>query len=179
MQANEIVARWLEVIAETADAHAAYLSNARWTTIATGALIKVGLEASAGQKLRAAARGFADPEYGRSEYLTLDVSIYDQATWGPPLFIAEHENAADLEKIQYCAWKLLTTQAKRRVLVAYYGRKYTYEDLIEGVREVARANPGQTAPRDLIVIAAPWGDRPRSNEVLTASFVSAIVGELG
>jgi hypothetical protein len=49
-------------------------------------------------------RGNRD-SYGRSEYLTLDVAITD-SNWGPPLFIAEHENAPWPEKIKYDAWKV-------------------------------------------------------------------------
>lgn len=181
MLAKEIVSRFVDSVAQTADAHEAYLSDTRWTTIATGALIRVGQEASSGIKVRAAARGFKDPNYERSEYLTLDVCVYDDDTWGPPLFIAEHENSRYLKKVQYCAWKLLATEATRRVLVAYYDSKKVdrkkFAALVAKVQEVAKANPGSTAPRDVVVIAAPWGARPGSVDALRELFDYAIVGK--
>lgn len=60
--------------------------------------------------------------WGRSEYLTLDVAITDPNSWTSPLFIAEHENNGSLARVQYDAWKLLSVESRRRILVAYFGR---------------------------------------------------------
>ncbi len=176
MMANEIVTAFLDALMKNDAAHAAYVSNPAWTALATAALIEAGVAASPGKEVRAAARGTKDPDYGRSEYLTLDVCVYDDATWGPPLFIAEHENSRDIVKVQYCAWKLLSTQAARRVLVAYYANNVGMKGLVAAVKEVASANPGGEIPRDVLVIAAPWDAKPATNVELRARFESAIVG---
>ena len=176
---NEIVTAFLDALVKHPGAHAAYVSNPAWTPLATAALIDVGVACSTGSKVRAAARGTKDPDHGRSEYLTLDVCVYDDSTWGPPLFIAEHENSRDIDKIKYCAWKLLVTEASRRVLIAYYSASVGMKGLIAAVREVAAANPGARIPRDILLIAAPWDARPANNEHLRAAFQSSIVGVLG
>lgn len=179
MMANEIVKAFQDAITKNQDAHLIYSSsNPAWTTLATAALVEVARSASTGKEVRVAARGFKDPEYGRSEYLCLDVCAYDNATWGPPLFIAEHENSTDVKKIQYCAWKLLVTEASRRVLVAYYMPKVGFDGVVKAVREVSEANPGRGAPRDLLVIAAAWDAKPVSPETLRTLFESQIVGKL-
>lgn len=176
MMANEIVTAFLDELVRHHDAHASYsTSNPAWTSIATAALVEVARSASVGKEIRVAARGHKDP-YGRSEYNCLDVCAYDNATWGPPLFIAEHENSNDMERVQYCAWKLLVTEAARRVLVAYYAPKVGLEGLVAAVRKVSEENPGRDAPRDVLVIAAPWDAKPASAEELRRLFESRIVG---
>ncbi len=180
MTANEIVATFLDALLKNDTAHAAYVSNRSWTALATAALIEAGMAASTGEKLRAAARGTKDPDYKRSEYLTLDVCVYDNASWGPPLFIAEHENSSDVLKVQYCAWRLLCTQASRRVLVAYYAKTVGMKGLVAAVHEVAAAvaaaTPGGEVPREVLVIAAPWEASPATNVELRALFETSTVG---
>lgn len=178
MMANEIVKTFLDALTKNRDAHLAYASNPAWTTLATTALVEVAQTAAAvGKDVCVAARGFKDPEHGRSEYQTLDVCAYDNATWGPPLFVAEHENSAFVGKIQYCAWKLFITEAPRRVLVAYYTPKVGFDGLVNAVREVSEANPGRDIPRDVLLIAGPWDAKPGSTEELRGMFKSQIVGK--
>lgn len=178
MLANEIVNAFLDALAKNSDAHVTFgASNPAWTAVATSALVDVARAASDGRDVRIAARGHRDP-YGRSEYNCLDVCAYDNATWGPPLFIAEHENANDIERVKYCAWKLLITEAAHRLLVAYYPPKVGFDGLVKAVREVAEANGGRDKPRDVLVIAAPWDAKPASLEALRSLFRSQIVGKL-
>lgn len=175
MLAKEIVTAFLDEVTSDRDAASKYLKNTTWTLLATGALVKVAGRSSEGRDVHVAARGFKDPTYGRSEYLSLDVCAYDNSSWGPPLFIAEHENSPSLEKIRYCAWKLLVTEATRRVLVAYFTEEFS--SVVNAVKQVAAANPGGGAPRDVLVIAAPWGARPSSLDELRGLFQSQIVGD--
>ena len=148
-----------------------YLQDQTWTPRATFALVQAGVKAFPdGLKV---ARGHRD-SYGRSEYLTLDVAITD-SSWGPPLFIAEHENAPYPEKIKYDAWKLLVTEAKRRVLVGYFGpgtKIQTFEELRAAVEEVCRDNPG----KDILLIGGEWAAVPKSAEELRKVYQTAIVG---
>lgn len=58
-------------------------------------------------------------KYGRHEYLTMDLTVYDDNKWECPTLIVEHENSPSGAKLQYCAWKLLSVYAKARILVAY------------------------------------------------------------
>lgn len=178
MMANEIVSAFLDALVKNQDAHLIYSSsNPAWTQLATAALVEIARGATSGKEIRVAARGFKDPDYARSEYQTLDVCAYDNATWGPPLFVAEHENSADVTKVQYCAWKLLITESARRVLVAYHTPKLGFDGLVNAVREVCEANPGRDVPRDVLVIAAPWDAKPASLDELRGIFKSHIVGK--
>jgi len=122
MDAREIFDSYFSFIAEQgATALADYTQNVLWTPRATIALAHVGLKVfPAGE---AVAKGRAsENEWGRSEYLCLDVTIADLKTWGPPVFVAEHENSPLRSRVQYHAWKLLSVDARRRVLVAYWGK---------------------------------------------------------
>jgi hypothetical protein len=88
MRANEILDAYVDGLLVTPDVWAKFSNCTAWTAEATRALVHVGLLAfPAGQPI---ARGHRD-RFQRSEYLTLDVCINDPATWGPPIFIAEHE----------------------------------------------------------------------------------------
>jgi hypothetical protein len=115
MVASEIFDHYLTSLLETPNVWDLYSNATLWTKEATRSLVHAGLHAF--PKGQSAAKGYKD-SYQRSEYLTLDVCIDDLETWGPPLFIAEHENAPRRAKIQYCTWKLLATVTQRRVLVA-------------------------------------------------------------
>lgn len=148
-----------------------YLHDHAWTPRATHALVMAGLKAFPdGGKV---SRGNRD-SYGRSEYLTLDVAITD-SNWGPPLFVAEHENAPWPERIKYDAWKLLVVEAKRRMLVGYFGsmtRIETFDKLRKAVEEVCQDNPG----KDILLVGAEWGAVPKTLSELKAAHRTAIVG---
>lgn len=97
------------------------------------------------------------------------------SNWGPPLFVAEHENAPWPEKIKYDAWKLLVTEAKRRMLVGYFGAKTrikSFEELRAAVEEVCQDNPG----KDVLLVGAEWGAAPKTPAELKAIHRTAIVG---
>jgi hypothetical protein len=176
MLANEIFDHYLTSLLETPSVWLQYTDAALWTKEATRSLVHAGLQAFPnGQGV---AKGYKD-SFQRSEYLTLDVCIDDLETWGPPLFIAEHENAPRRAKIQYCAWKLLATVSQRRVLVAYYDSKSDVRDLPaleEAVREVCRDNPGREVPKDLLLFAADYNARPSSARGLRDAHTLSIIG---
>ena len=171
MDTERVFNEFLDALVEAPGAYKSYVWNSLWTQLATAALIKAGLAAAEGhgKKLCAAARNHKDERYGRSEYLTLDACIYDDDNWGPPLFIAEHENSKYPAKVQYCAWKLLVTEARCRVLVAYYTTDLGLDGLVDALRTVAGAN-ARMAPRGFTLIAAPYEGQPESNAELRSMF---------
>ncbi|MDI7268838.1 MAG: hypothetical protein QME96_12675, partial [Myxococcota bacterium] len=134
---------------------------------------------TAGRREFPAAEGATRPRKdssGRSEYLTMDVMLFDDATWGPPLFVAEHEQSGDAWQVRYSAWKLLVVEARRRVLVTYFGEGTgirNVDQLRDLVREVCRENK----KKDIIVIAAPCNAKPKTAEELRSMHESVIVGE--
>lgn len=143
-----------------------------WTARATLALVKAGRRVTGA--VEAASRGTKD-RYYRSEYLCLDVTLYDNAGWKPPLFIAEHENYGGRMKVQYCAWKLLVVEAQRRMLVAYFGAGTefeTFDQLRDAVRVVCQDNRG----KDIILVAGNNGSMPKNPDELRDVHDSVIVG---
>ncbi len=179
MNAREIFDCYLDELTLDPSAWTSYTANALWTPTATRALVATGLRAY--PEGEATAKGHRD-RYGRSEYLTLDACVCPPS-WGAPLFVAEHENAGRTDKVQYCAWKLLVTEARRRVLVAYFGAGTDLADfaaLRAKVEEVAKDNPGhETSIKDILLIGGRWGASPSSNADLRGLHESAIIGFLG
>ncbi len=176
MLANDIFDHYLTSLLEAPNVWAKFVDNEPWTKEATRSLVHAGLAAF--PRGRATAKGYRD-SFARSEYLTLDVCVNDPETWGPPFFIAEHENAPRRAKIQYCAWKLLATESQRRVLVAYYDSKSDVRDLEalqDAVREVCKDNPGRDAPKDLLLFAADYNARPTSAQGLREVHSLTIIG---
>ena len=176
MVANEIYERYLSALLETSNVWEKWSDAQLWTAEATRALVLAGRAAFPSGTPNA--KGHRDDEYGRSEYLTLDVCVTDQ-TWGPPLFIAEHENFPGRSKIEYCAWKLLAVRARRRVLVAYYdttARSENYvrsmADLAAAVLKVCEASDG----KDIIVIGADYNATPSSEDSLRKAHTMKVVG---
>jgi hypothetical protein len=150
----------------------AYLTDNSWTPWATSALVRVGESMHSGY---VAARGHQRKnDWRRSEYLTLDVVIGNRDTWGAPLFVAEHENSKYAWKVRYCAWKLLSTYARHRVLVAYWGvgsHFRTFEDLTTAVAEVAEAHRG----KPLVLIGGDYAAIPKSLEDFRRAHRSILV----
>jgi hypothetical protein len=150
---DKLFDEYCRVLAEAAPALGADGSDPKlWTRVATTSLVRVAYFAF--PKAKAAAKGFPD-QYDRQEYKGHDVTLWDAATWGPPLFVAEHDNSGQSARVQYDAWKLLTTESAERVLVAYYGDgtdMLTFEDLAGAVKRVASDNPG----RRLLLIGAKY-----------------------
>lgn len=171
MHAKEIFDRYLDELTRDPEAWRDYATNALWTPRATRALVAAGLAASPDGE--ATSKGCAD-SYGQSEYLCLDVSICNRESWAPPLFVAEHENWCSRLQVQFAAWKLLVVEAKRRVLVAYYGEKETdfpsFDALSEAVEEVCGHNPG----KDVLLIGAECVN-VHSNDRLRSLHTSRIV----
>lgn len=171
MTPQEIFAAYFNALEQPGSLNA-YPQRALWTPVATTALVRVGLQAfPQGNK---GAKNHCDP-YGRSEYLTLDVSITDPVTWGPPLFISEHEQFCGRAKVQYCAWKLLSVDAKQRVLVTYFGKGTdfaTVGELEQAVREVCQDHPG----KELLLIAADYDAHPASHRELVAIHHTRVIG---
>lgn len=172
MLANEIFDAYFEALLRTPAVWDRYTTDALWTPEATRALVEVGLkDFPTGAPT---AKGYRD-RYGRSEYLTLDVCITDPNTWGPPLFVAEHENAPWKAKIEYCTWKLLSTTAERRVLVACFATKTDLPNVgsIErAVQTVCADNRG----KDILLIAGDYDARPTNAAELRAAYTTRIVG---
>jgi hypothetical protein len=171
MLANEVIDAYFRALAEGGPI-TDYIHSARWTLRATAALLHVGLQAfPEGERT---AKNHPD-RFARSEHMTLDVMIADPATWGPPLFVAEHENAWSKNRVQYDAWKLLAVEARRRVLVAYYGKGTefaTFKALEAAVKDVCKDNVG----KDIILIGGDCAATPTSVDELRKAHESAIVG---
>ena len=170
--AHEIVQAYLDALLANPDCATAFQDSAVWTKLATTALVKAGRE---GFRIAEHTAKEHPDRYGRSEYLTLDVVLCDPSTWGPPLFVAEHESWSTRTKVQYDAWKLYAVEARRRVLIAYWGLDKTlrtFDDLKTAVAEVSRDN----AERDLLVIAADGRAVPKTATELRALHQSAVIG---
>lgn len=150
-----------------------YTNAVLWTLRATTALVHVGLKVFPGE-VTAKGHSSRNP-WGRSEYLTLDVAITDPNSWTSPLFIAEHENSPSLARVQYDAWKLLSVDSKRRVLVAYFGRGTEFRDfaaLNKAVREVCEGQPG----KDILLIGGQADASPADAIAFGKVHETAIVG---
>lgn len=107
--------------------------------------------------------------------MTLDVAITDPNTWTSPLFIAEHENNGSLARVQYDAWKLLSVESKRRVLVAYFGRGTEFKDfaaLTKAVREVCEGQRG----KDILLIGGQADAQPTDVATFQKAHETMIVG---
>lgn len=175
MDARDIFEAYFRFIAEQGPAiFADYTRNALWTPRATTALAHVGLAAFPSGD--AAAKGHAGQnQWGRCEYMNLDVTICDPKTWSAPLFVAEHENSAFKAQVQYCAWKLLSVEAKRRVLVAYWGEGTefkTFDSMTEALKEVCSGQPG----KDILLIGGKFNAKPTNIEEFRAAHSTHIVG---
>jgi len=172
MHANELFEAYFRSLAELgAIPHYSGYQYGLWTQLATAALVQVGLRAFPdGSKV---AKNHRD-SYGRSEYLDLDVTVLDPTTWGTPLFVAEHENSMLRARVQYDAWKLLSVDARRRMLVAYFGGKEcpTFADLKAAVEEVCRDNPG----KDILLVGGDYRAKPTNIDDLRKAHDTAIVG---
>lgn len=149
-----------------------YANAALWTLRATTALVHVGLKTFPGE---VTARNHRDNPWNRSEYLTLDVAITDPNSWSSPLFIAEHENSPAKSRVQYDAWKLLSVESKRRILVAYFGKGTefkTFADLEKSVKEVCEGQPG----KDILLIGGQADALPTDAKAFREAHQTAIVG---
>lgn len=144
-----------------------------WTQRATLAL------ASAGRLMLPTGQVASKPKhdrYDRAEYLNLDVTLNDDDSWGPPVFIAEHENYPMDARVQYAAWKLLAVEAQRRMLVAYYGERTgipSFDRLKELVLEVCNDNKN----KDILLIGGEYNTQPKTIEELRKIHETAIVGK--
>lgn len=150
-----------------------YTNAALWTLRATTALVHVGMKAFPGE-VTAKGHSKLNP-WNRSEYMTLDVAITDPNTWASPLFIAEHENSPSKERVQYDAWKLVSVEAQRRILVAYFGRGTefkNFEALNKAVREVCEGQPG----KDILLIGGQADAVPTSVTAFREIHETMIVG---
>jgi hypothetical protein len=136
--------------------------SARWTTAMTRSLGAAAHEifpnAHVAGKDIDSSLSYCDP-YERREYLSLDLTVYDNANWTAPLMIAEHEISPSPEKVQYCAWKLLSVHADVRLLVAYFDSTGKYADwvnsadAVEGcLKEVVRDHKD----KPLFLLAGDW-----------------------
>jgi hypothetical protein len=108
-----------------------------------------------------AAIGHPD-SYGRSEYLDIDITGY-QDDYSAPLVMIEHENSRYEGKLRYCLLKLLWTRAQIRILVCYIdssgrytGRFPSVQALLTALDPVRAAHPNE--PVSLIV--GEWNEDP-------------------
>ena len=153
-----------------------YIQKGTWTPWATRALVEVGRGAFPGAE--AAAKWHSGHnQFNRSEYLNLDVTIFDAKTWGSPVFIAEHENHPSKEQIQYDAWKLLSVEAECRMLVGYWGPGTdfaTFEILRLAIAEVCLDHPH----KQILLIAGRNDARPSTSVEFRRAHDIAIVTSL-
>jgi len=173
--AHNLVTAYLDDLATGRDvACREYAADDReaWTRRACLALVKAGR--CVATVAEAATRGGPDC-YRRSEYLSLDVMLYEDAHWGPPVFIAEHENFGGMAKVQYCAWKVLVVEAQWRVLVAYFGRGTefsSFPDLQAAVDLISQHNCNRT----VVLVGGDNGVRPQSVADLRQMHQWAMIG---
>jgi hypothetical protein len=175
MDAKEIFESYFRFVAEQGPTvFADYTQNALWTPRATSALAHVGLKAFPASEVTA--KGHAGQnQWGRSEYLNLDVTIGDPKTWGPPAFIAEHENAPSKAQVQYDTWKLLVVEAQRRVLVGYWGdgtQFKNFDEMKAAVLEVCGGQPG----KDVLVLGGKYNAKPTNIDEFRAAHETFIAG---
>jgi hypothetical protein len=177
MLAHEIVERCLDALLDVPDIWNKFPNSPAWGPEVIRALVTAGLHAFPAPAPDAGYRDTCQ----RSESLALDVYIADPGSWGPPRFIAEHVSAPRRASIQHSAWKLLATRTERRMLVAYSGAKSDVRDhaaIESAVREVCVANPGKSAPNDIVVVSADINARPSSAKELREIFTHSIVGKM-
>jgi hypothetical protein len=177
MLAHEIVEQYLDALLEVPEIWNKFPSSPAWGPEVIRALVTAGLQAFPSPALDA---GYRDTSQ-RSESLALDVCIADPGSWGPPCYIAEHVSAPRRASIQHSAWKLLATRTERRVLVTYAGAKSDVRDhaaIESAVRDVCVANPGKSAPNDIVLISADINARPSSAKELREIFAHSIVGKM-
>jgi hypothetical protein len=151
-----------------------YTQDALWTPRATLALVRVGLAVFPGGEVTAKGQSEANP-WRRSEYCNLDVCIVDPNSWSAPVFTAEHENSPKRERLQYDAWKLLTVEARRRVLVGYWGKGTEFKNfaaLREAVEEVCADHPR----KDILLVGGDFNARPGSINEFRKAHETAVVG---
>jgi hypothetical protein len=171
MRANEIFDAYFSQLVY-AGRVAEYVRGPLWTHTVTTALTYVGLLAFPEGSKVPKSRG---DTYGRSDYIALDVMITDPNTWGPPLFVAEHEDAELPWKVEYCAWKLLAVDAQLRVLVAYFGKGTEFETF-DDLRKTVEAVTNDNAGKGIIVIGGNYMATPSTLDELRKVHKSAIVG---
>jgi len=165
---HKYFAKVVDAPTKSTRAQSLWRGDQRWTNPAWTFEMTRALASAANDLLpdkRIAAKGVGD-SYGRHEYLTLDVTTYDDTSWKWPAIIVEHENSPSAEKLRYCAWKLLSVRADMRVLVAYVDstRRYSWcpsspEALLSILAPVAADHRDQA----LTVFVGEWcGDLERS-----------------
>jgi hypothetical protein len=130
-----------------------------------------------GEGLDFAARGLPD-RGGREEYFGLDVCGNHTGSWHPPIVVMEHEPWPWGDRVKYAAWKLMSVDARYRVLVGCFGESKktdepvrTWDALVGMVIEVAGSGG---ARGDLLLLGTPvaanadvedWGQLFRSTVV--------------
>jgi hypothetical protein len=91
------------------------------------------------------------------------------------MYIAEHENYANKSRVQYDAWKLLAVEAKRRILVSYFGKGTefkNFDELTKAVREVCADQPG----KDILLIGGQADLKPTTIDAFRSAHDTMIVG---
>jgi hypothetical protein len=175
LHANDIFEAYFREVAEQGrGAFANYTRDKQWTPHATLALVRVGLAVFPGGEPTAKGQSTQN-SWGRSEYCNLDVCILDTNTWGAPVFTAEHENSPSFPRLQYDAWKLLTIESSRRVLVGYWGTGTDFANFAamkKAVEEVCTDHPH----KDVLLIGGDYAARPTSVDEFRAAHETAIVG---
>jgi hypothetical protein len=145
-------------------------ANPPWTSELTAVLVETTSDVLDGTSNIICAKGQPPDRYGRYEYLTIDVTAYDDTGWKAPTIIVEHENFPFEYKIQYCAWKLLCIEAQLRVLVAYvdsrdsanrYNRCFSSQEAL--IESLMKVHADHSPDKSLAVIVGEWGVQMGSN----------------
>jgi hypothetical protein len=175
LHASDIFEAYFRELAEQGPTvFADYKRDALWTPRATLALVRVGLAVFPDGEVTARGHATQNP-WGRSEYCNIDVSIVDPGSWGSPVFTAEHENSPRRDRLQYDAWKLLTVESHRRVLIGYWGPGTEFANFAamkQAVEEVCADHPR----KDVLLIGGNYEARPTNINELRKVHETAIVG---
>ena len=142
-----------------------------WNKTVTAALVKAGKRVVPDACV--AAEDHKDG-FGRSGYFDVDVTVYENKSWGQVLMMAEHEAGHSRLDVQIAAWKLLNIWPERRVLVAYYKEGSavgSFDILHELVCEVANRHRG----KEILLIGADRGATPGTPEELRAAYQSTSI----
>jgi len=175
---GDFKAAFYKTLAADADAPALWEEKgADWRRLVAESLAQGGRTEFPG--LRVSERGQGDND-NLADDLAIEVVGTLEPGWAPPVVIADHEPSLQRDQLQRRAWKLLSIEARRRVLVCYWadapgrprGSVRSLPEVEVLVKEVARALPR----RDLYVLAAPFAGKARKRAEVPKLFHSYIVG---
>ena len=126
------------------DAQAKKVWNASWSRAGwTDIMLRHAsdIQADKGRERASRSRRFVFHDQSQAEYLGIDLTAWNpkKGMFAPLSFAMEHENLLNIEKIVYCAWKLLCVDSPERVLVCYCNPKARSDDIAKCDDDITKA----------------------------------------